>query len=315
MDAASRTGLLLLVFLSTLFFGSPGRAHQPPEPSPIPAPNPLQIFAQWVGQWMAKPQTISVRFAIHEVTKNDAAAVAPCGHKMCAGGKCYEVEEGVIEGTPCDAPRTGDASTNDDSITPAEEEPIIEVPAAPPLPPRYQFTQRSPVGRENPHHTAAMDSLRASQVSIPASVLVSLLVDHARNETQLAMTRELLEERTAFLDHIRELSDRNAQLQSQLAISQIYLDYHATANALETPDGSSDVRSIQEDLSNIRRQIALLKRNQPVPFAPSYVGSEGTNENAWSQPWRSSRRSHYVPVAPQGDSPAQAAQDPQKNVK
>ncbi len=315
MDAASRTGLLLLVFVGCLFFGGPGSGQQPPEPAPIPAPNPLQAFAQWVGKWMAKPHSVSIRFAIHEVTHNDASAVAPCGHKMCAGGKCYEVEEGVIEGTPCDAPLTGDAPPKPEAIKHAEEEPIIEVPAAPPLPPSYQFTRSSAGRSENPHHVAAMDSLGDSRVSIPASTLVALLVDHARNETQLAMTRELLEERTAFLEQLRELSDRNAQLQSQLAISQIYLDYHASTSTLETRDASSDVRTIQEDLSNIRKQIALLKRNQPVPFAPSYVGSEGTDANAWSHPWRSSRRSHYVPIAPLSDSPSQAAQDPQKNIK
>jgi hypothetical protein len=133
MDAASRTGLLLLVFVSTLFLVGPGSAEQPQVPSPISATNPFHVFAQWVGQLMAK------------VTDNDA---------------------------PC----TGDAPGTDDPTTPAEEEPIIEAPAAPPLPPSYQFTQPSAVRRGNPHHVATM-------------------------------TRERLKEHFAFLEQHRELRD------------------------------------------------------------------------------------------------------------
>jgi len=113
MDAASRTGLLLLVFVSTLFLVGPGSAEQPQESSPISAPNLFHVFAKWVGQWMAK------------VTENDA-------------------------------PGTADAPGKDDPTRPAEEEPIIEAPVAPPLPPSYQFTQPSALRRGNPHRVAAM---------------------------------------------------------------------------------------------------------------------------------------------------------------
>lgn len=279
MDAASRIGLPFVVFIGSFFFCDSAFAQEATKPDRIVISNPMESIAQWFGQWIAKPPTVSVRFAIHELAQTTSQsakmdAVVPCGHKICAGGKCYEVEEGVIEGTPCDAPRPKD------TIPPAEDEPIIEAPVAPPLPTSYQFTQQTPRGSEHRHHQAILDSLQTTQVSVPATVLVALLVDHARNETQLAMTRELLEERTAFLEQVRELSDRNTQLQSQLAVSQMYLDYYATTRNTDTSiNPTTDLRSIHEDLSNIRKQIALLKRNQPIPFAPSYVGSEAQATN------------------------------------
>ncbi|MCY2996623.1 MAG: hypothetical protein NT168_00830, partial [Planctomycetota bacterium] len=75
---------------------------------------------------------------------------------------------------------------------------------------------------------------------------------------------------------------------------------------------------IQEDLSNIRKQIAILKsHSNPIPFAPSYVGTEEPNAQTRQpqtrqpqalqpQTWRTARTVPYTPVfsGPASSGPA-----------
>lgn len=90
----------------------------------------LHAFAQWVGQWMATARSISVRMAIPEMNSNSEPQVV----------------------TPCTTPR------GRETIKPADEQPILEMPAAPPLPPSYQFTQHSPE-QGSPLYDAAFHAL------------------------------------------------------------------------------------------------------------------------------------------------------------
>lgn len=325
MDAASFFDIVRSALLSVCLLGSTGITAEDPTSAEWdeaqvvvgraqPAPS-IQTLAHWVGRWLTNPPRITTRFAVHEVTPVlELEAVVPCGHKFCAGGKCYEVEDGDVDGKPCDLKDESPTSSTN-------EEPIIEVPAAPPLPPSYQFT-RHPAPNGPQHHLhAAMASLDESYVTVPASVLVSLLVDRARNEARLEMTQELLEERTGFLVKLQEMSEHNARLQTQLAMIEMQQTTGSVAgvsiasppvatssitgteeNCVLAPsesESNSELQAIHEDLSNIRKQIAILKSNQPVPFAPSYVGSESdSNSQTWQSPWRSSRPLPYVPVSP-----------------
>jgi hypothetical protein len=51
----------------------------------------------------------------------------------------------------------------------------------------------------------------------------------------------------------------------------------ATADTTQSTSGMNEIQSpamkaIQEDLANIRKQMSLLRRSQPIPFAASSVG-------------------------------------------
>jgi hypothetical protein len=206
------------------------------------------------------------------------------------------------------------------------DEPIVEAPAAPPLPPNYQFTQHSTQAETDSVTESAFRALGDTQVRVPAQVLVALLVDNAQTSTRLAMTQDMMAERTAFAEQMHLMLERNAQLQAELAIMEIRQQVSAslTAGMVERadliarmtthpsgrslPEGCVDegktgapveLHAIQEDLANIRRQIALLKRQQPVPFAPSYVGSSNAADVS-SYPWRTAQvsPSPYCPVSP-----------------
>ncbi|MCU0707166.1 MAG: hypothetical protein MUF23_02630 [Pirellula sp.] len=341
MDAASFLDIIRSALVSVCLIGNAGFASEDPlkaewedsqrvvgRPQPTPT---IQTLANWVGRWLMTPTRITTQFAVHEALPVlELEAVIPCGHKICAGGKCYEVEDGEVDGKPCDV-------KDDPSQPVCEEEPIIEVPAAPPLPPSYQFTRHVPDAPYKSHAHAAMESLDHSQVTLPASVLVSLLVDQARSEARLEMTRELLEERTNYMVKLQEMSEHNARLQTQLAMIEMQqastsiaggITHPPMSSRLEgtqveapgEPGSNSELQAIHEDLSNIRKQIAILKSNQPVPFAPSYVGSEREANQAWSSPWHLSSplpslSRPYVPVSPWPKSQSQAAKPSQTGAK
>jgi hypothetical protein len=224
MDAASFFDIVRSALVSVCLIGNSGITAEDPavewEESRVVVGNPqpassIQTLAHWLGRWLTNPPRMTTQFAVHEaIPVLELEAVIPCGHKICAGGKCYEVEEGEVDGKPCDI--------KEDTTTPTcNEEPIIESPKAPPLPPSYQFTRQLPSEPEQPHVRAAMESLDHSHVTLPASVLVSLLVDQARNEARLEMTRELLEERTSYMVKLQEISEHNARLQTQLAMIEM----------------------------------------------------------------------------------------------
>ena len=215
-----------------------------------------------------------------------------CGHRICTGNKCYDVKDEPVAGTPCD--KSDDVKVD----TSEEEEPILVLPLAPPAPPGGDIAQFSDsFSIENMNESEASSILRNSglgnvNISLPVITVVDLLVAKTELSTRLEMTSQLMDERQLATEKIQSLANRNATLATQLAVAEArnQMSDAITASVLERAElaiklasvesksikltgSSSVVHSIQEDLSNIRRQIALL-RKAPVPFAQSYVGKQ-----------------------------------------
>jgi hypothetical protein len=287
-------------------------------------------LAQWVSDWMKNPRKFTARLAIHGVVPEiELQAVIPAAQqRICANGKCYEVDEKVVEGKPCDEPMPSDKDSRD--------EPIVEAPVAPPIPPSFPFAfqgqqedtsifefqiEGSPraLGYMNQDTTEAGNEIRdvygslsQVQVTVPASTLVAYLVAHAENSVRLEMTEQLAAERAMYAQRYELLLQHNQQLQTQLAVLEAR---HRTDESLamrvdpttqaEQEDrcksltaSKEDWDSIQEDLSNIRRQIANLKNSSPIPFAQSNIGTQAENPSRQPQAWRTARSIPYVPVFP-----------------
>lgn len=295
------------------------------------------VLGHWVADWISGKPNFTATFAVHSVAPDvQWIPVAECGHKkICAGDRCYEVEEVAIEGQTCDQPDT-DSETNDVEF----QQPIHFAPAAPPLPPSYQFTQTHH-GHLPMHGGAAAwgipvsvreadpieAALAGTTVSVPANVLTRLLVEQATASTRLEMTQGLMEERQAYMEEYLQVVERNMTLQAQLAALEARQQYsdalaatladrmdaalrvaHRSHETVQTETSTAEQRSeidtIQEDLTNIRRQIALLKRQPPVPFAPSFMGAH-SNEGSvpphcaeGTIPTHSAKSRAYVPVKP-----------------
>ena len=210
-----------------------------------------------------------------------------CGHRICSGTKCYDVKDETISGKACD--KTEDAIANERG----EEEQILVLPIAPPAPPGVNIAFE---GNGNVETEAASilrnSGLSGVNISLPVTTVVDLLVAKTELSTRLEMTCQLMDERQMAMEHIQSLANRNATLSTQLAVAEArnQMSDVLTASVVERAElairlasveprtgklqGSANVvQTIQEDLSNIRRQIALLRRS-PVPFAPSYVGMQ-----------------------------------------
>ena len=210
-----------------------------------------------------------------------------CGHRICSGAKCYDVKDEPIAGSACD--KTEEAIANQRG----EEEQILVLPMAPPAPPGVNIAF---CGNENTETEAASilrnSGLSGVNISLPVTTVVDLLVAKTELSTRLEMTCQLMDERQMAMEHIQSLANRNASLSTQLAVAEArnQMSDALTASVVERAElairlasvepksgklqGSVNVvQTIQEDLSNIRRQIALLRRS-PVPFAPSYVGMQ-----------------------------------------
>ncbi len=225
---------------------------------------------------------------------NLVTEVIACGHRICAGSKCYEVKDGPVSGTHCDtetAAESPHSEPHDESF--ADEEPIQVVPMAPPPPPPVQVVMNSSGSSDSAMVQAIVSEsqLQNSKVSIPLSTLMDLMVAKTELSTRLEMTEQMMLEREAVVEKIQQISERNAQLANQLAVAEVrqQMSDVLTASIVERAEmamkvvsheatsGSKlesgrSVQAIHEDLSNIRRQIALLRRNQPVAFAPSDLG-------------------------------------------
>ncbi len=208
-----------------------------------------------------------------------------CGHRICSGNKCFDVKDEPVAGTACDKTEESNANEN------GEDEPILVLPIAPPAPPAVDIAQ---IGNEYGESEAA-SILRSSglgkvNISVPVTTIVDLLIAKTDLSTRLEMTSQLMDERQVAMQQIQSLANRNANLSTQLAVAEArnQMSDALTASivdraelaiklaSIESKSGKlqgsgSVVQTIQEDLSNIRRQIALLRRS-PVPFAPSYVG-------------------------------------------
>lgn len=225
---------------------------------------------------------------------NLVTEVIACGHRICAGSKCYEVKDGPVSGTHCDtdtAAENPQSESHEESF--ADEEAIQVVPMAPPPPPPVQVVMNSSGSFDSAivQDIVSESQLQNSKVSIPLSTLMDLMIAKTELSTRLEMTEQLMLEREAVVEKIQQISERNAQLANQLAVAEVrqQMSDVLTASIVERAEiamkvvsheatsGSKlesgrSVQAIHEDLSNIRRQIALLRRNQPVAFAPSDLG-------------------------------------------
>jgi len=216
-----------------------------------------------------------------------------CGHRICSGNKCYDVKDEPVAGTACD--KNGDANVNVNANENGEEEPILVLPMAPPAPPGVDIALYGNGNNENESEAASIlrnSGLGNVNISLPVTTVVDLLVAKTELSTRLEMTSQLMDERQQAMQQIQSLANRNATLSTQLAVAEArnHMSEALTASVVDRAElaiklasvesksaklqGSSNVvQTIQEDLSNIRRQIALLRRS-PVPFAQSYVGMQ-----------------------------------------
>jgi hypothetical protein len=213
--------------------------------------------------------------------------VISCGHRICTGNKCYEVKDEPVVGENC-------SQTEQVAV----DEPILVVPAAPPAPPPVFVAQQQLNAVSEFDQLVEGSGLEQVKLPVSAKMVVRLLVERAHLSTRLEMTEQIMSEREAAMEQIYALTDRNAQLKSQIAVAEARQQVadQLTASLVERAelavklvsrgqsateecgteyaesDSTKSIRAIQEDLSNIRRQIALMKKQQPVPFAPSSLG-------------------------------------------
>jgi hypothetical protein len=211
--------------------------------------------------------------------------VISCGHRICNGKQCVDVTDETVKGSDC---------TNETVVE--DEQPILMVPVAPPAPPAVFVAESEEQSRDPLADMLLHDkSLNQAEVSVPVGKFVRLMMDRAEMATRLEMSEQIASERTAAMEQILALSDKNARLATQLAIAEVRQQYtdnlaasmadraetalKLTASAAATPNASGEAESqspamkaIQEDLANIRKQMSLLRRTQPVPFASSSVG-------------------------------------------
>ena len=239
---------------------------------------------------IAKPMRFTERIPRIQLAElvND---VIICGHRICSGNKCYEVKDEPVKGTACD--KTEGAHIGENGQEETIEEPILVLPLAPPAPPGGDIA----LFENGMPETEAGSILRTSglgnvKISLPVTTVVDLLVAKTELSTRLEMTSQLMDERQIAMQQIQTLANRNAALSTQLAVAEArnQMSEALTASVVERAElaiklasvepksgkihGSTNVvQTIQEDLSNIRRQIALLRRS-PVPFAQSYVGTQ-----------------------------------------
>ncbi len=133
------------------------------------------------------------------------------------------------------------------------------------------------------------------EVPIAANELIELLVEKARLETEMRYRAELQEKvaENQLLEQQLATSMQNAELIARVTVAEERQRAAESINAvlasrlearedvlnnLARPaqngrDFNTEMREIHEDLSNIRRQIGILRRAQPVPFANSQIGA------------------------------------------
>ncbi len=244
-----------------------------------------------------------------------------CGHRICSGNKCYDVKDEPVAGMACD--KNGDSNVNANEN--GEEEQILVLPMAPPAPPGVNIAFNGNGIIENESEAASIlrnSGLGNVNISLPVTTVVDLLVAKTEFSTRLEMTSQLMDERQQAMQQIQSLANRNATLSTQLAVAEArnHMSEALTASVVDRAElaiklasvesksaklqGSSNVvQTIQEDLTNIRRQIALLRRS-PVPFAQSYVGIQPYVPTAQLP---ASQLSKDVETTCAGDEPASPA--------
>jgi hypothetical protein len=226
-----------------------------------------------------------------------------------------------------------------------QEYPIDEYPSEP-------YPSQPYPSLELPHPNL-FGPLSDVQVTLPASTLVAYIVAHAQNSVRLEMSQQLAAERAMYAQRYELLLQHNQQLQTQLAMIEAQqestealalrasmpsmpsksdwsappIESNEQKRCLSLTASREDFDAIQEDLSNIRKQIAILKSNSnPIPFAPSYVGTEEPNaptrqpqsrqpqalqpQALKPQAWRTARSVPYTPVFSGSASPGPASPGP-----
>jgi hypothetical protein len=197
-----------------------------------------------------------------------------------------DVSDEAVKGSDC----TNESTAEDD-------QPIMMVPVAPPAPPAVFVAESAEQSRDPLADMLLHDSsLSQAEVSVPVGKFVRLMMDRAEIATRLEMHEQISSERAAAMEQILALSDKNAKLATQLAIAEVRQQHNdslvasmaeraesalkfsaASVATTQSTNGMSETQSpamkaIQEDLANIRKQMSLLRRTQPVPFAASSVG-------------------------------------------
>lgn len=252
-------------------------------------------------------------FAKMPSLKLGSVDVIVCGHRICTGNKCCDGSSDV----PSDSCETH----SDNTAVESNDEPIMVVPVAPPLPQTFEFANvEQEDALELSPEEVVMQSLRNAKVALPASTVMELLMAKTELATRLEMTEQKMAEREESYRQLQALAEKNARLASQLAVaeSKLHMSETLTASLIERNElvsklssqenrgkpvaTSSEVKvgvqSIQEDLSNIRRQIALLRRPAPVPFAHSTVGTEVSGPIADYLRWSENAvGSPYIPTS------------------
>ncbi|MFN7733648.1 MAG: hypothetical protein ACK5OB_17255 [Pirellula sp.] len=100
--------------------------------------NGVELLGRWMAELISGKPKVTARVAVHSVAPEIYLPATEVGHKkICAGGKCYEVDEATVEGKTCDQPKVEEIE---------EEEPIMAAPVPPPLPTSYQFTDNPAIG-------------------------------------------------------------------------------------------------------------------------------------------------------------------------
>ena len=231
-----------------------------------------------------------------------------------------------------------------------QEYPIEEYPSEPY--PSQSYPSQSYPSLELPNPNL-FGSLSDVQVTLPASTLVAYIVAHAQNSVRLEMSQQLAAERAMYAQRYELLLQHNQQLQTQLAMIEAQqesdealalrasmpsksdwsappIESNEQKRCLSLTASREDFDAIQEDLSNIRKQIAILKsHSNPIPFAPSYVGTEEPNAQTRQpqtrqpqtrqpqalqpQTWRTARTVPYTPVFSGPASSGPASSGPASN--
>ena|GEM_PF-1616946 len=255
--------------------------------------------------------------------------VIVCGHRICSGNKCYDVKDEPVANSHCDTPTDPGLSP----LGEEQYEPILVVPMAPPAPPGVNVASNKDENQTEASAILRNSGLSHVNISLPVTTIVDLLVAKNELSTRLELTTQIMDERSAAMDQLQSLAIRNAMLATQLAAAEAkqHVSDSLTASLVERADlalrlasvnspmrfgvvtsdlgingqfslddheelpvANNVIKTIQEDLSNIRRQIALLRKS-PVPFARSHVGRPSYAGTPSNTGYQSSRP--YIPTA------------------
>lgn len=224
--------------------------------------------------------------------------VIECGHRICTGDRCYDVSDDKVPADDCG--RAQDA---------IQEEEIQVAPVAPPAPPPV-FVAQSNYDADPDAIASVLEEVGLErELSLSAKTVVKLIVEKTELATRLEMTQQLMEANQVAVEQMFAMAERNAKLSTQLALAEARQQHAETLSAyfmekaesaikLSARDGSSvksehdsvrAMQAIQEDLSNLRKQMALLRKSSPVPFAQSMVGRTSVRPyvptaNLWQSP-------------------------------